>query len=128
MVQADNRTSFDHLELISSDTLFLFALDAEAAEEFHDVNKLIVGAGKVNAAYELTKAVYHRKPKLIINLGSAGSSTFKRGEVVCCTQFIQRDMDARALGFKKYETPFSDMPPVLNYGIKMKGLPEAICG
>lgn len=128
MIQPDLETSFNHLEFLNKDTLFVFALDSEAAEEFHDVNKLIVGVGKINAAYELTKAIYHRKPKLIVNLGSAGSNTFKRGEVVCCTKFLQRDMDVRGLGFEQYQIPFSDIPPVLNYGIKFKGLPEAICG
>jgi len=120
--------SLDHLELTSKDSLFVFALDSEAAEEFHHVNKLIVGIGKINAAYELTKAVYQHKPKLIVNLGSAGSNTFKKGEVVCCTKFIQRDMDVRGLGFELYQTPLSNIPPVLNYGIKIKGLPEGICG
>jgi adenosylhomocysteine nucleosidase len=37
-------------------------------------------------------------------------------------------MDARGLGFKPYETPFSGMDPVLKYGIKIEGLPEGICG
>ncbi|HTM91920.1 MAG TPA: hypothetical protein VL095_05850 [Flavisolibacter sp.] len=128
MIQPAYETSFESLELSNNDTLFVFALDSEAAEEFHHVNKLIVGIGKVNAAYELTKAIYHHKPKLILNLGSAGSNTFKRGEVVCCTKFIQRDMDVRGLGFELYQTPLSNIPPVLNYGIKIKGLPEGICG
>jgi adenosylhomocysteine nucleosidase len=128
MTQPVHEISFDHLELISTDTLFVFALDSEAAGEFDEVNRLIVGAGKVNAAYELAKAICHHKPKLIVNLGSAGSNTFKRGEVVCCTKFLQRDMDVRGLGFEQYQIPFSDMPPVLNYGIKIKGLSEGICG
>lgn len=128
MIQPDFETSFNHLELVTKDTLFVFALDSEAAGEFDEVNKLIVGVGKINAAYELTKAIYHHRPKLIVNLGSAGSNTFKRGEVVCCTKFLQRDMDVRGLGFEQYQIPFSDIPPVLNYGIKIKGLPEAICG
>ncbi|MBO9681126.1 MAG: hypothetical protein J7502_00405 [Flavisolibacter sp.] len=128
MIQPSYETSFDHLDLVDNSALFVFALDSEAAEEFHHVNKLIVGIGKVNAAYALTKAIYHHKPKLIVNLGSAGSNTFKRGEVVCCTKFIQRDMDVRGLGFELYETPLSNIPPVLNYGIKIKELPEGICG
>lgn len=128
MLQPAYETSFDHLKTVTKDMLFVFALDSEAAEEFHDVNKLIVGVGKVNAAYELTKAIFFHKPKLIVNLGSAGSNTFKRGEVVCCTKFLQRDMDVRGLGFDQYQIPFSDIPAVLNYGIKIKGLPEAICG
>jgi adenosylhomocysteine nucleosidase len=128
MSQQVHETLTDRLELLSSKTLFVFALDSEAADEFRDVNKLIVGVGKINAAYELTKAIHHHKPELIVNLGSAGSNVFKRGEVVCCTQFLQRDMDVRALGFKQYQVPFSDIPPVLKYGLKINGLPEGICG
>jgi adenosylhomocysteine nucleosidase len=128
MLQSSYENTFNSLELSSRNTLFVFALDSEAAEEFHHVNKLIVGVGKINAAYELTKAINHHKPNLIVNLGSAGSNSFKRSEVVCCTKFLQRDMDVRGLGFQQYQIPFSDIPPVLNYGIKIKELPEGICG
>jgi adenosylhomocysteine nucleosidase len=128
MSQPVHEKSLDGLDLLSSKTLFVFALDSEAADEFHDVNKVIVGVGKINAAYELTKAIHHHKPELIVNLGSAGSNVFKRGEVICCTQFLQRDMDVRGLGFQQYQVPFSDIPPVLNYGLKIKGLPDGICG
>lgn len=120
--------SFDSLDLLSERTLFVFALPSEAAEEFEHVNKVIVGVGKINAAYELTKAIRKHKPQLIINLGSAGSNIFKRGDVVCCTKFIQRDMDVRGLGFRLYETPFSNMHPILEYGIEVKELQQGICG
>ena len=127
-MQPVTEVSFDSLELLSGKTLFVFALPSEAAEEFEHVNKVFVGIGKVNAAYELTKAIRRHKPQLIINLGSAGSNLFKKGEVICCTKFIQRDMDVRGLGFQKYETPLSDIPIILNYGIKINGMEEGICG
>lgn len=111
-----------------SDVLFSFALASEAAELFNGHNTLITGIGKVNAAYELAKAIQIKKPSLIVNLGSAGSSRFKKGEVVCCTKFVQRDMDVRGLGYAQYETPFSGLPPVLEYGLTMDGLPTSICG
>lgn len=111
-----------------SDTLFVFALESEAGKAFDEKNKLITGIGKVNAAIELTKEIHSRKPKLIVNLGSAGSKNFNKGEVVCCTKFIQRDMDVRGLGFSLYETPLSGIPPVLEYGLKMNSLKEGICG
>lgn len=108
--------------------LFVFALDIESAGEFEQVTKLFTGCGKVNAAYELTIAIHRHRPQLIVNLGSAGSNHFKRGEVVCCTKFLQRDMNATGLGFKQYETPFSGKDPVLAYGLKLEGLPEGVCG
>lgn len=127
-MQTTSEISFDSLDLLSERTLFIFALPSEAAEEFEHVNKVIVGIGKVNAAYELTKAIRKHKPQLIVNLGSAGSNVFKRGDVVCCTKFIQRDMDVRGLGFKLYETPLSGVDPVLIYGLKLTGLEEGVCG
>jgi len=110
------------------DVLFSFALAAEAAEVFESHHTLITGIGKVNAAYELTKAIQLKRPAVIVNLGSAGSNFFKQGEVVCCTKFIQRDMDVRGLGYAQYETPFSGVPPLLEYGLTMEGLHVATCG
>lgn len=114
-------------ELLSN-PLYVFALASEAAEEFANVPALFVGVGKVHATYHLMKRIAENKPSIIINLGSAGSHTFPRGEVVCCTRFVQRDMDVTALGFEKYQTPFSTHPPVLHYGLAARGLPEGICG
>lgn len=113
---------------LNPDILFTFALAAEAAEVFTACTTLITGIGKVNAAYELTKAIRDKKPAMIVNLGSAGSNVFKKGEVICCTQFVQRDMDVRGLGYAQYETPLSGMPVVLDYGLKMDQLPAGICG
>lgn len=110
------------------DVLFSFALAAEAAEVFESHHTLITGIGKVNAAYELTKAIQLKRPAVIVNLGSAGSNFFKQGEVVCCTKFIQRDMDVRGLGYAQYETPLSGVPPLLEYGLTMEGLNVATCG
>jgi adenosylhomocysteine nucleosidase len=115
-------------QLLQENPLFVFALDSEAAGIFDDVNALIVGIGKVNAAYHLTKAIAANKPGIIVNLGSAGSNAYKRGEVVCCTRFVQRDMDVRALGYELYETPLSGEAPLLQYGLQADGLPSGICG
>lgn len=108
--------------------LFSFALAAEAAEVFEGYNSLITGIGKVNAAYELTKAIQNKRPSLVVNLGSAGSNYFQRGEVVYCTKFVQRDMDVRGLGYELYETPLSGLPPLLEYGLAMEGIREGVCG
>ncbi len=108
--------------------LFVFALESEAADAFAHCNHLFTGIGKVNAAYMLSKQIMQQRPQLIINLGSAGSSHFKKGDVVCCTKFIQRDMDVRGLGFALYETPLSGITPVLEYGLQYNSLPTAVCG
>jgi len=120
--------NFDTTLFTLKNSLLVFALASEAAAEFEEYERLIVGIGKVNAACELAKRLSTQKPQLIVNVGSAGSKAFNKGEVVCCTKFIQRDMDVTGLGFKRYETPFSGISPVLDYGLKMPGLPEAVCG
>jgi len=113
---------------IYNNILLVFALESEAGNEFENYNKVFVGIGKVKATYHLTKAIQKANPDLIINLGTAGSTTFDRGSVVNCHRFIQRDMDVRALGFQKFETPFSDESIVLEYGLKIENLPNGICG
>ncbi|MCC6289141.1 MAG: nucleosidase [Chitinophagaceae bacterium] len=114
--------------LFQQKPLFVFALPSEAAKEFDDYNTLICGIGKLNAAYHLSKSILENKPPLIVNLGSAGSKKFSRGEVICCTGFIQRDMDVRGLGFQQYETPLSGQEPLLQYGLTLNGLHKGICG
>lgn len=123
MIKINEKASFP-LENI----LFTFALASEASDVFNGCNKLFTGIGKVNAAYELTKAITIKKPELIINLGTAGSSHFSKGSVVCCTHFIQRDMDVQGLGFQLYETPLSGLPSKLDNGLAMEGLNIATCG
>lgn len=113
---------------VLDNALFVFALDSEAGDVFHEVNKLITGIGKVSAAIALTRAIHRHRPSLIINLGSAGSNHFSKGEVICCTRFIQRDMDVRGLGFELYETPLSGIPPVLEYGLTLDGCKQGIVG
>ncbi|WP_297509486.1 nucleosidase [Flavobacterium sp.] len=108
--------------------LFCFALASEAADVFDGQNILFTGIGKVQATYALSKILGSQRPKLIINLGSAGSSHFPKGTVVNCRQFVQRDMDVRGLGFEQYETPLSGIPSVLEYGEIFDGLPQAVCG
>ncbi|MCG2792743.1 MAG: nucleosidase [Weeksellaceae bacterium] len=108
--------------------LLVFALESEAGKEFENFNKVFVGIGKVKATYNVTKAILKNTPELVINLGTAGSTTFDRGSVVNCSRFIQRDMDVRALGFQKFETPFSDEPVLLEYGLNIENLPNGICG
>ncbi len=111
-------------------SLLIFALEAEAHNEFNDHNKLFTGVGKINAAYGLMNHIHdHGKPDLLINLGTAGSATINAGAVVQCTKFIQRDMDVTPLGFAKYETPFSNQPPILDLNTSYTfTLPQAICG
>lgn len=116
------------LQFPIQNVLFTFALAAEAGEVFSACRTLICGIGKVSATLNLMTALQQQKPELIVNLGSAGSSRFQKGEIVCCTKFIQRDMDVRPLGYQLYETPLSGLGTVLETGLHMEGMAEATCG
>ncbi|MFB6455345.1 hypothetical protein ACE38W_08755 [Chitinophaga sp. Hz27] len=128
MLESTQTTNASLQELLAQNPLFVFALESEAKGEFDNVDALFVGIGKVNAAYHLTKRIANNRPGIIVNLGSAGSNSFHRGEVICCTRFIQRDMDVTPLGFAKYETPLANIPVVLEYGITAAHLPQGTCG
>lgn len=113
---------------IYKNPLLVFALETEAQEEFSEFQKIFIGIGKVNATYHLTKAILKYTPDIVINLGTAGSTKFNKRSVVCCNQFIQRDMEVTALGFQKFETPFSNGEIILNHGLELENLPKGICG
>lgn len=105
------------------------ALESEAQGKFDNLPVIFTGVGKVNASYHLLKAIHHHQPSHIINLGSAGSNYFSAGTVVHCRRFVQRDMNATALGFELYSTPFDEAPATeLQYGNHIAPLPEAVCG
>ncbi|XJR90415.1 hypothetical protein ACH34E_06585 [Elizabethkingia anophelis] len=89
--------------------VFVFAMEKEAGNEFKDLQLVFTGIGKVNAGYYLMKYLSVNNPDIIINLGTAGSTAFRRGDVVCCTQFVQRDMDVSPLGIERFKTPFRMM-------------------
>jgi adenosylhomocysteine nucleosidase len=65
------------------------------------------GVGKINACIKLYEAILRFKPDLIINYGTAGAiCPTKTAGLYQVETFIQRDMDVRALGFARGETPF----------------------
>lgn len=91
------------------DVIVLVALPVETQNMLEDkVKTIYTGLGKVNAASAATEAILKYKPKKVINYGSAGSHVFKQGQLVDCSKFVQRDMDATGLGFELYETPFDE--------------------
>lgn len=114
--------------------LLVFALECESQNEFTKYHMVHTGVGKVNAAYQLGRRLMEWRcykwdlPKLVINLGSAGSTQFKVGQIINCTQFIERDMDVTALGCAPYATPFEDTPTPLAVGKRFDAFPEGICG
>ena len=92
--------------------LVVCALKDELKTKSSKIDLLYTGVGKINAAISITKYLSKRTlPEYVINYGTAGSNTIEVGKIVDCTKFIQRDMDATGLGFKKHETPFDTKYP-----------------
>jgi adenosylhomocysteine nucleosidase len=75
------------------------------------------GVGQTKASFFTQKLILEHKAKHIINLGTAGSHSFKQGDLVECTSFIQRVAN--------------DFYPIKSPILKTKGktsLPQVICG
>ena len=108
---------------INKDILIVCALEQETQGQLDDWNVLYTGVGKINATYKLTElfGTYHSRPairrnyEVVVNYGTAGSRELPIGELVDCTRFIQRDMDATQFGFFKGQTPFEDSEIVLDF-------------
>ena len=114
--------------------IVVMALPMESSGVFEaaGVPVLYCGVGKVNAAIALTQELSrytHRgedKP-LTVNFGSAGSRCHASGTLVACHEFVQRDMDVRALGFALGVTPYDEAPARLSFDPLFR-LPAAVCG
>ena len=98
-------------------TLIVCALEVETQGQLDDYDVLYTGVGKVNATFELTRKFgkygSYIPYDMVINYGTAGSRKIKKGQLVDCTKFIQRDMDVTGLGFMRGETPFEQDPPFI---------------
>ena len=95
------------------------------------------GVGKVNATLHLHSKLseiynsYQELPKLVINYGTAGGRRILTDQLVDCTKFIQRDMDATGLGFMKGQTPFEKNIPLVLDSTHVKFNPiekHYVCG
>ncbi|MEI6457495.1 MAG: nucleosidase [Pseudomonadota bacterium] len=118
------------IQLSPLDVLVVFALKSEAGGCFDDLAPpvLYTGVGKINATYALTRHLGSSRPKLVVSFGTAGSPRFATHSIVECTCFVQRDMDARGLGFAHGTTPLDRMQPVLRTPRRFPDLLEGRCG
>jgi adenosylhomocysteine nucleosidase len=115
--------------------LVVMALEVEAQGIFEraGVPVLYCGVGKVNAAMALMRelsqyrAVGAPLPR-VVNFGTAGSQHFTTGALIACHRFVQRDMDASALGFPIGHTPFEHLPAQLEFPPMFANLPQGLCG
>jgi adenosylhomocysteine nucleosidase len=109
--------SYGQAKELDKKTLIVCALEVETQGQLKDYDVLYTGVGKVNATFELTRKFgkygSYIPYDLVINYGTAGSRKIKKGKLVDCTKFIQRDMDVTGLGFMRGETPFEQDPPFI---------------
>ena len=72
------------------------------------VNIIYTGIGKINAAYWATKVILEQKPRLILNVGTAGVLTVENlGKVHDVRSVIERDFLAMPLA-ERGSVPFDD--------------------
>lgn len=111
--------------------LFVMAAEAEYGPHLKSrFSPLITGIGPVEAAVVLASELSRLKgegalPDLVISLGSAGSRTLEQAQVYQVASVAYRDMDASALGFPKGQTPFLDIPIILELPLRIDGIPAA---
>lgn len=86
------------------------------------------GIGKVNAAMTAAQIIQKTQCKVLINLGTAGSSHFKTHDLIEVTRFVQRDMDISPLGFALGETPYDPLPGAIELIPYFPELPKGTCG
>jgi adenosylhomocysteine nucleosidase len=113
----------------------VIALKSESAGIFEAAGIPVVhcGVGKLNAAIALTRELARyvqlgQPLPMVVNFGSVGSHRHPTGLLVECHEFVQRDMDARGLGFALGVTPFDDGPPSMVFDRTFHELPTAVCG
>lgn len=86
--------------------LIVFALKEEdSIPNYKGWTKIYTGVGKINATTSLLNAINKYKPKIVVNLGTAGGLNVTKNTLVSCSRFTQIDMNCQTLGFKKYQTP-----------------------
>lgn len=116
---------------MKNSSALIMALPSESKGLFEQQNIDVhySGVGKVNAAFKAFEVIQKTGCKTLINLGSAGSSTFKAHELVEVSKFVQRDMDVSPLGFEVGVTPMDEYyPAAIDLEPYFLELNQGICG
>jgi adenosylhomocysteine nucleosidase len=90
--------------------LIVAAMQSEVSEMIkhpkNDVEILITGVGKVNAARALTEILSTKKVSKIYNFGFAGATNpYQIGQIVCINEAIYHDFDLTVFGYQKGQVP-----------------------
>lgn len=111
--------------------LFVMAAEAEYGPHLRArFTPLMTGVGPVEAGVVVSAALSRLSaagnfPDLVVSLGSAGSRTLEQTAVYQVASVPYRDMDASVLGVEKGQTPFLDLPAVVDIPHRIPGLPAA---
>ncbi|MBU6353650.1 MAG: 5'-methylthioadenosine nucleosidase [Cyanobacteria bacterium REEB498] len=95
---------------------------AALPEELDHPGVLHTGLGKLNAAYALTRELQRRRPKLVVNYGTAGGLHPSLAGLVEIRRVLQVDMEAEPLA-PRGQTPFFPGPFQLDSGAE-----GVVCG
>jgi adenosylhomocysteine nucleosidase len=95
---------------------------AALPEELDHPGVLHTGLGKLNAAYAITRELQRRRPKLVVNYGTAGGLNPSLAGLVEIRRVLQVDMEAEPLA-PRGQTPFSPGPFQLDSGVE-----GVVCG
>ena len=113
------------------DILYVMAVDREYGPHLKArITPLMTGVGPVEAAIAVSRELTRleaadRLPQMVVSLGSAGSRRLPQLGVYQASAVSYRDMDASALGFERGETPLLGLPPTLQPGLVVPGIPQA---
>lgn len=113
-----------------NDVGLILAIPQESQNHFENAGIEVhySGIGKINAATVATEVILNKKPRHILNLGTAGSNVFQKGSLVECTSFVQRDMNMTILGVPMGHNPFEKHNNVIEVPSIFSELPRGICG
>lgn len=77
--------------------LYVYAVDQEriVLPEMFNVDYLMTGIGKCNAAYALTRrlCMHPEAYDMVLNIGTAGTLRFQVGDILFCNRFVDRDLE-----------------------------------
>lgn len=120
-------------------TLVIMALKNESQGLFEEAGfkPLYCGVGATAASYHTSLWINQFKPKKVINIGTAGSHCFNKGQLVECINFIQREPFQLIINETDTHNIYNNMSnsdqPILfkkkEFQTKpISQLPTAICG
>lgn len=89
-----------------------------------EIRRVYTSIGKVMASYRLSEAIFHYNPDIVLNVGTAGTLSHQVGDIILCTEFIDRDMQRISnLGIPyqiSMENVLGEMP--WNWNCSLKGI------